>query len=225
MKQTLHKELTNILFLVLIVAAAVIIYLLSRGESGSAQTRTQSAEASASAELAQENTPEPIELQPGVPEAVFETFLTTSEVVSSEALDRTANTYVVTYDEASQLKGTLRYELREDCVSSVEVTFLLPTKFKSSEYRYPKALTYSANQALERALPEGLPAVLSEVMPAACEGGALQQSNVRFWAEQALLLKKDGAKFEDEESGYRFLAYRSQEGSAQKLVCVLFLDE
>ena len=225
MKQTLHKELTNILFLVLIVAAAVIIYLLSRGESGAAQTRTQSAEASASAELAQENTPEPVEKQPGVPEAVFETFLTTSEVVSSEALDRTAHTYVVTYDEASQLKGTLGYELREGCISSVEISFLLPVKFKTSVFRYPKALIYSANQALERALPEGLPDLLSDVMPAACEDDALQQSSVRYWAEQALLLKKTGDKFEDTEAGYRFLAYRSLEGTVQKLVCVLFLDE
>ena len=225
MKQTLRKELTNILFLVLIVAAAVIIYLLSRGESGSAQALARSAEASATAQQAQENTPEPIKQQPGVPEAVFETYLTTSEVVSSEALDRTANTYVVTYDEASQLKGTLRYETREGCVSSVEISFLLPVKFKSNDYLYPKALVYSANQALERALPEGLPNVLSDVMPAASASGVLQQSNVRFWAEQALLLKKDGAKYEDEKSGYRFLAYRSKEGSAQTLVCVLFLDK
>lgn len=225
MKQTLHKELTNILFLVLIVAAAVIIYLLSRGESGAAKTSALGAAESSATQQVQENTPEPVEKQPGVPEAVFETYLSSSEVVSSEAWDRTAHTYIVTYDKASQLKGTLRYELREGCISSMEISFLLPVKFKTSVFQYPKALIYSANQALERALPEGLPDLLSDVMPAACEGDALQQSSARFWAEQALQLKKTGDKFEDTESGYRFLAYRSQEGSVQKLVTVLFLDE
>lgn len=225
MKQTLHKELTNILFLVLIVAAAVIIYLLSRGESGATKTSVQSATESASAQQPQEDTPEPVEKQPGVPEAVFETCLSSSEVVSSEAWDRTAHTYVVTYDKASQLKGTLRYELREGCISSVEISFLLPIKYKTSVFRYPKALTYSANQALERALPDGLPDLLSDVMPAACEDDALHQSSVRYWAEQALLLKKTGDKFEDTEGSYRFLAYRSLDGTVQKLVCVLFLDE
>ena len=224
MKQTLRKELVNILFLILIVAAAVIIYLLSRGEANSTQTASRIKDSSENMQKAKKVTPEPIEKQAGVPEAVFETFLASSDVISAEARNRTENLYVITYDDASQLQGTLLYELREGCISSVEISFPLPVKFKTSQFRYPKALIYSANKALERALPKGLPEVLCEVFPAACEDDELQQSSVRFWAEKALVLKSVGAKFEDKESGYRFLAYRSQEGSAQKLVCVLFLD-
>ena len=38
MKQALRRELTNIVFLILIVASAVVIYLLSRAEDGDRAT-------------------------------------------------------------------------------------------------------------------------------------------------------------------------------------------
>ena len=46
MKQTLRRELTNIVFIVLIVASAVVIYLLSRAENGG-QAKADSPETTA----------------------------------------------------------------------------------------------------------------------------------------------------------------------------------
>ena len=222
MKETFKRELTNILFLVLIVAAAVIIYLLSRGPTAGTQIAAQAAIATP-APAAPSDTPQPTEKPLGVPESVFLTHLASSDVYSSERAAQGPRSYVVAYNESTLISAKLQYELKDGCISSVELTFLLPEKYKTKGSTPSQRILYDTAKQLERTLPEGLPAVLCDVMPACCEGDTLQASNVRYWAEQALMLKKTGDKFEDKVEDYRFLAYRSKDKSTQELVCVLIL--
>ena len=222
MKETLKRELTNILFIVLIIAAAIFIYLLSREQTGGAQV-AQSATSTATPALPSDS-PQPTAKPLGVPESIFLTYLSSSNAVSAV---RTAEerTYVVTSNESPIVKATMRYELTNDCVTSVEFTFPLPAVYKTKGRSLPQRLLYDNAKQLEKALPEGLPAVLCDLMPAACEGDTLRQSNVRYWAEQAVSLKKVGDKFEDKATVYQFLSYRSKGKTSQELVCVLLLSE
>ena len=222
MKQALRRELTNIVFLILIVAAALVIFLLSRtgGESPVpkvAQTATAT------------DTPAPAEAtatQPasrGVPESVFQTFLATSDVFSAKQDRRDARVYVLTYGKSPSIAAHLRYEVLGGSVSSVELTCPLPVKYKDKGKTSIEAYLYETSQEQERALSGAVRVLLSEVLPASCADDALQRSTVRYWAEQAMLLAKIGDDFEDTLHGYRFLAYRKQGEDAQELVCVLYL--
>lgn len=96
MKQALRRELTNIVFLILIVASAVVIYLLSRAEDGdratpiSPETTSVQGAQTESLQTGPDETPAPTSAAEatasvrGVPEAVFQTHLATSELYSAK---------------------------------------------------------------------------------------------------------------------------------------------
>lgn len=222
MKQTLRRHLTNIVFLVLIVAAALAIYLLSRAENGA--LASIGAQVTAAAE-----TPAPTEAVKeiadplGVPEAVFATHLAASEVFTAEQDHKDERAYELSYGESPPVTAQLRYEVQNGCVSSIELTFALPGVYKDKGKTSIEAYLYEASKKLELALPDAVRAVLSDVLPASDAKDELQTSSVRYWTEQAMQLKKVGDDFEDVLSGYRFLAYRSQGETAQELVCILYL--
>ena len=65
---------------------------------------------------------------------------------------------------------------------------------------------------------------LSHLLPAADAKDELQDSFVRYWTEQVMLLKKTGDDFKDTQGGYRFLAYRRDGDVFPELVCVLYLS-
>lgn len=227
MKQTLQKEWKNILFLVLIVAAAIVIYLLSRGESASAQPAQPTAQNTTAKDTAQE-TPvatEPIRQQPGVTEGVFKTYLSMSDVIDSEPLDLPNNTYIVSYRKAITVRARLKYELTDGCISSVELAFPLPKEMKQRSNRYPEALIYDANAALKRALPKGVPDVLCDVISAACSERIIYKKTIRAWAKTALSLEGTEDKVEEQESGCRFVAYRTMENNVEQLVCAFYLSQ
>ena len=104
MKQILQRQLTNIVFLVLIVAAALTIYVLSRSEKSTSLAVTPSA--------AQTATPAATQQQKsatrGVPESVFATYLATNEVFSADKSRRDSREYALTYGDSPQIKATLR---------------------------------------------------------------------------------------------------------------------
>ncbi len=222
MRQELRRQITNIVFVALIVAAAVAIYLLSRteraGESPSVQT------VSAAASPTPTETAERQSASRGVPDAVFETYLATSEVFSAEREEGDERRYAIRYGTSPQVSAALRYETQDGCVSSVELTFSLPASYENKGNSEIEAYLSEVSQALERALPDAVRALLEDMLPACDAQDALTAASARYWAEQALQLSKAGDDFEDSLSGCRFLAYRSQNGDVQELVCVLFLS-
>ena len=227
MKQALRREFTNIVFLILIVAAAVVIYLLSRAET--AATAEQPAETTAiiaadeeeaqasTTAAAEKNTPR------GVPEAVLLTHLATSETFSADEDGHNKRTFAITFGDAPPVETSLRYELQDDCISSMEITFAIPMVPKDKGKTKIDAYLYESAQTLVRIHGDAVLAILGDALPATDAKDELQISSVRFWVEQALLLKKNGDKFEDTQGGYHFLAYRSQGEVSQELICVFYL--
>ena len=133
MKQTLRNQLTNIVFLVLIVSAALAIYLLSRADG---ETAAQTATPIATERATESATPAPSGTETkqssarGVPESVFTTYLATSEVFSVEKSRHHAREYSLTYGDSSKIKSTLIYEVIDGNLSSVEIDFPVLEEYK-----------------------------------------------------------------------------------------------
>jgi hypothetical protein len=222
MKQTLRGQLTNILFLVLIVAAALTIYFLSRAEDGgTAATPTQTVAPTATPVAT------PAEKKKtssrGVPESVFTTYLATAEAFTADENRHGKRSYTLTYGKSPQVTATLQYEVLEGSVSSVEVDVPLPAEYKKKGSTSIDHYLYENAGKQKQAVSEALLAILSDLLPASDAEDELQLSSVRYWAEQAMLLKKTGDDFEDTLGGYHFLAYRSEEEALQTLICILYL--
>jgi len=235
MKQTLRRELTNIVFLVLIVAAAVVIYLLSRAEiaalspdatptpavENSSAQAGEDAEETASVNLSEHEENKPTTR--GVPESVFETHVLSSDLFAADQSGGNKHTYTLTWNGESEMEATLTFELREGCVSSLELSFPLPEVFKGKPKNDVEKYILEASENLASANAEAIPVLLTDLLPASDALGGLQQTSIRFWTDEALLLKKPGDKFEDTLDGYHFVAYRRQGDTMQELVCILFL--
>jgi len=172
MKQALRREFTNIVFLILIVAAAVVIYLLSRAET--VDTAEQSAETTAiiateeeqaeasTTDTAEKNTPR------GVPEAVFLTHLATSETFTATEEGHDKHTFALAFGDAPKVEATLRYELLDGCISSIEVTFALPVVPKDKGKTEIEADLFENEQALVRVHGDAVLALLGDALPATC---------------------------------------------------------
>ncbi|MEZ4626701.1 MAG: hypothetical protein R2912_00845 [Eubacteriales bacterium] len=155
MKQTLRRELTNIIFLVLIVAAAVVIYLLSRAENraqapdasptpaSETASKQTSEETNATDSSEPTNTPEESSTTRGVPESVFKTHLLSSDLYSAKPVRNKSTTYTLIWNESEQSEVLLTYELRNGDLSSLEITFQLPEVFRAN----PRAILKSALQS------------------------------------------------------------------------------
>lgn len=224
MKQTLRGQLTNILFLVLIVAAALTIYFLSRAEDGAAAASTQTATpavsaATASPSDAQQKKP----ASRGVPESVFTTYLATAEAFTAEKSRHGSRDCTLRYGKSPEITATLRYEVLEGNVSSVEIEVPLPAEYKKKGKTSIDQYLYENAGKQTQAISEALLAILSDLLPASDAADELQLSSVRYWVEQSMLLKKAGDDFEDTLGGYHFLAYRSEEEDQQTLICTLYL--
>lgn len=235
MKQTLRRELTNIVFLLLIVAAAVAIYLLSRAESktlppeatptpsveiSSAQSGEDAEQtSSAGASDADENKP----TTRGVPESVFKTHLLSSKLYSAEQERGQETAYTITVDGETPIVAALSYELQNDCISSLEITFQLTEVIKGkSKVGIEQYVQDSSDQYVIES-SEAIAGLLADLLPASDLKGELQQTSIRFWTDQTVLLKKPGDKFEDTLDGYHFIAYRRQGEVLQELVFILYL--
>lgn len=225
MKETITRQLTNIVFLVLIVAAALAIFFLSRTE--------HSASALAGAQAV---TPSPAVTAPtpsepavkksstdGVPESVFTTYLATNGVFSADKSRNNSRKYTITYGESPQVTAAMRYELVDGCLSSVEITFPLPETYKKKGKTTIEAYLYETALAQQSALQDAVHAILNDLLPACDAKSELQLSSVQYWVEQAMQLDKVGDDFEDVLGGYHFLAYRSQGETQQELICILYL--
>lgn len=226
MKQTLRRELTNILFVVLIVAAAIVIFLLSRGERAHVATSASTAiPAAASLETPDpEKTTTPKPATRGVPESVFLSHLETCNLFTTKPIPGQQMAYNLFFSESSRIYATLRYELEQGLISTVEIKFTLPAVKKANEIAWLERTLVNTKQALDLLQTDIMQEILGDLLPASVATEELQQASVRYWVDQALLLKKDGDDFEDTQNGLRFLSYRNQGETAPVMICVLFLS-
>jgi len=224
MKQALRGQLTNILFLVLIVASALTIYFLSRAENGNDSASAQAATPAVSAATA---TPSDAQQKKsssrGVPESVFTTYLATTEAFTADKSRHGSRNYTLTSGESPEVSATLRYEVLEGNVSSVEVDVPVPAEYKKKGSTSIDNYLYENAGKQKQATSDALLAILGDLLPASDAKDELQLSSVRYWAEQAMLLKKAGDDFEDTLGGYHFLAYRSEEDGQEILISILYL--
>ncbi len=222
MKQTLRNQLTNIVFVVFIVAAALAIYLLSRSDSGAVAPTTTPG-------VTETATPTPTETDTqksstrGVPESVFTTYLATNEVFSADKSRRNSREYALSYGDSPNIEATLRYEVLEGNLSSIEIVFPLLEEYKNEGKTDIEKYLYKTAQEQQLALQDALSAILGSLLPACDAEDELQLSSIRYWVEQSMLLKKVGSDFEDTLEGYHFLAYRSQGDTQQELICIFYL--
>jgi cytoskeletal protein RodZ len=236
MKQTLRRELTNIVFLVLIVAAAVVIYLLSRAEINALAPETSPTptvetaasqageEAEATASVAPGEEDKSSSTTRGVPESVFETHLKSSSLYTAEHKGGKKTAYTITWEGDPPVEAALVYELIDGKLSSLEITFQLPAPFKGKPTTEIEKRLFEASDKGTRATEEAIPELLSDLFSASDARSELQQTSIRFWTDQILFLKKPGDKFEDSLGGYHFIGFRRQGDILQELVCILFLS-
>ena len=235
MKQTLRRELTNIVFIVLIVASAVVIYLLSRAENAEPATATApetTAAQNAQTEAAQTESTEMPESASeaeakastrGVPEVVFQTHLATSDLFSAKQNGHKKE-YEITYGDEETITANMTYQLENGSIATVEFTFALPYQPDSKSKSEIDARLREIAEEKTHVLSDAIGELLGDLLPAADAKDELQDSFVRYWTEQVMLLKKTGDDFKDTQGGYRFLAYRRDGDVFPELVCVLYLS-
>ena len=217
MKQAIRRNLTNIIFLVLIVSAALAIYLLSRGSGGAAPLPAVTAETPTPAASV---SPSPR----GVPEAVFTTHLQTSSAFTASVSEKDSRTWTLEYGKDPAVTALLLYEVRNGCVASLEVTFYVPATYSENAKSAIEQYLYEASKTKSAAMPNAVRAVLGDLLPACDAESGLTGVTARYWAEQAVLLDKQGADFEDSQAGCHFIAYRAARSDIELLVCTLSFE-
>lgn len=220
MKLWMKKQLTNIVFLVLIVAAALTIYLLSRATPTDAAAQAQDTapisspvpSASPSAEVR------------GVPEAVLRTHLASSELYAAKASEEDGSAWTLTLNDSPAFSADVLYTVQNGAVTSMEVTFALPSAYDDKGTTSIDQYLHETSKKQAEALPGGVRAILSDLFPACDIAERLSLTSTRYWAEQALLLEKPGEDFKDTQNGCRFYALRTTKGKSDVLICTLFLE-
>ncbi len=218
MQSWLKKQLTNIVFLVLIVAAALTIYLLSRtsppAASATVRSDTPAPAPTASATAAPR----------GVPEAVFKTHLQSSELYQAEASPENNRAWTLAIGGSPEVGTQLLYAVDGGCVSSLEISFRLPRVYEDEGDTGIDRFLYEASQMQSDAVPDAVRVLLGDLLPASDAEDRLNVVTARYWAEQALLLEKQGDDFKDTQSGCRFIALRTERNDSDVLVCTLFFE-
>ena len=223
MKQFFSKQLTNIVFLVLIVAAALTIYLLSRAESepGAAIFGTVTATPAPSPSPLASETPKPR----GIPESVWKTHLESSSRFTANGSQIDPHAWTLHVGKSNEVRARLFYSVENGCVSTLELSFKLPKAYKKSDSKSGiEKYRYEASVQQREDLKSAARMLLGDLFPT-CDGeDRLQATTTRYWAEQALLLEKAGEDFEDTVEDCRFLAYITEQEKENRLVCCLFFE-
>jgi hypothetical protein len=218
MKAWIGKQLTNIVFLVLIVAAALTIYLLSRsnpiGDAPSGQTAAPSASPTASEEI----------FRRGVPEAVFRTHLQTSALYAADMAGADDREWTLLYGDSPTVTSHALYAVSDGCVSALEVSFDLPEVYEDEGDTAIDRYLYESSKQNPDAAAEAVRSLLGDLLPACDAEDRLSPITARNWAEQAVLLEKPGDDFKDTQDGCRFTALRTERSGTETLVCSLFFE-
>lgn len=238
MKRFLKEQLLNIVFLVLIVAGALTIYFLSRAQqtpdasgsneaaestatpdSNSASSDESDAAASPSAAADEARRPK------GVPEAVFKTYLSTSELFDAAVSADDPHVWTLVYGEDPPVNIALQYTVDDDAVSSLELAFSLPPEYDEKSESGIERYLAQAEGRLNEARAKAVRALLPELLPACDLNDVLSNASIRIWAEETLRISSADDDYTQKSDGCTFYAYQIQHDERDVLVCLLILDQ
>lgn len=213
MKRLLAKQFLNIVFVVLIVAAALLIYFLSRSE--------QRADASVSPSASTVVTPEPKAIFSGVPEEVLLTHLITAEAFSAVPAEDGDRAWVLTVGESPSVKARFSYEVELGAVTSFQLSLLLPSEKNAKSSSSIDQKLSSAQDELQAAWSQAVITMLNDLIPTCDADDAIPEATVYLWAVKASLLDNESESYTDKAGGGLFLAYVIASADGLSLVCTL----
>ena len=226
MKRFLSKELLNIVFLVLIVAGALTIYFLSRSDpsqslaNGSA-TPAPAITPSASPGESQSAAPRP----QGVPEVVFATHLSSSELFLATADANDPRLWTLSYGDQPEVTCTLQFTVDGGSISSFELSVPMPPEYDEKSDSTIEQYLAGARDRIVEARADTVRTILCDLIPASDLNGVLSAANVRLWVEKALQVDSKNDDYNQKAEGCSFLAYQSLQEGQDVLVCLFFLED
>ena len=168
-------------------------------------------------------TPTPPKRPRGVPEAVFTTHLTTSELFSAQASADDPRVWTLTYGDSPEVSVSLQYTVDYGCVSSLELLFPQPQTFEKDSDSAIEQYLASAGDRISAARSEAIRALVTDLLPACDANDALSLANVRLWAEESLHISSDKDDYSQKSEGCSYLAYQSLQDEDNILVCLFFI--
>lgn len=221
MVRFLSKHVLDIVFLVLVVAAALTIFLLSRADQEAAAPSEESAAVSAEPVAATADKKQTASFR-GVPEDVFLTHLRSAEAYDAEPDG--LRKWTISFGESPFLTARLTYELDNCNISSVVLRFPLPQQTKSKKGSAIDKSVADSIKEFSLAQADAIRTLLADLLPACDLDSTLTESEARAWAEDAIAVREEDKTYHDEKAGCQFLAYRSEENDAYVLYMALHLD-
>ena len=216
MRGFLKKEFRNIVFIVLVVAAALTIYLLSR----TAEPADASAENSAAAESTPPSeTDEPV--FSGVPEDVLLTHLLTAEVFSAEPSKDGDRAWLLSVGESPTLEARFSYTVERGAVAGFDLAFVLPAEASKKSGSAIDQYINANSAEIAAAWSGAIRTLLTDLVPACDADDAIAETTVRIWAEKAAALDAAGDSYTGSAGGGSFSAYITQSIDGLTLVCAL----
>jgi hypothetical protein len=222
MKRIISKQLVNIIFIVLVVGAALSIYFLSHAQSERADTPASPTPVSTDA--SSDNAGSSAYSLSGVPESVWLTHLESSDNFSATADPDVERAYSVSYGSAPTVTVQLSYTVDEGCVSSVELAFALPETDDYDSASSIEQFLASSDEAALDAQSDAVHVLLLDMIPACDAKDAVSISTVSLWVEKATQIQDEDDDYNAEENGVAFMAYRTQRKTVPVLICVFFMD-
>lgn len=222
MKRFLTRQLINVIFIVLVVGAALGIYFLSHAQAqSSALAASPSSEVSAAS--LQLDTPAPADCG-GVPESVWLTHLESADGFTAEPVSQAERTWSLSCGSDPTVSAELRYTVDGGCVSSVELAFAVPQIYDDDSDSAIERYLASSEEAALSARNDAIRTLLNDLLPACDANDAVPLSTVVLWAEKATQVEDSDDVYNDDENGVVFMAYRTQRQGDDLLICSFFMD-
>lgn len=224
MRNFLQKEFRNIVFIVLVVAAALAIYFLSRTVK-SAELAATPDPAQATAALQGDASAASEAVFSGVPEEVLLAHLLTAEAFSAEPAKDGDRTWILTVGESPKTSARFTYIVDRGAVTGFTLTLTLPVEASAkSKSGIDQALAASEAER-KAAWSRAVAALLTDLLPACDADDAISISTVRDWAQKASAFDSESNSFADEAGGALFDAYITNSDDGLALACVLAAQE
>ncbi len=222
MKSLVSKQLLNIIFIVLVVGAALLIYFLSHTQaqsSGDVASASPSPKATvgladASASL----------YQGGVPESVWLTHLQTGTDFTAKPSSDGERVWSLSCETTPVVSAQLSYTVDGGHVSSVELALALPETVDCDSDSTIEQYLASSDETALSAQGDAVRILLTDLLPACDAADAVSLATVSLWAEKTAQIKDEGDDYSAKENGVAFMAYRTQRKSVSFLICSFFID-
>ena len=223
MRSFLQKEFRNIVFIVLVVAAALAIYFLSR----TVKSVELAATPEPAAETAWENgssAASSISFS-GVPEEVLLAHLLTAEAFSAEPATDGDRTWILAVGESPKTSARFSYTVERGAVTGFTLTLTLPVEASAKSKSGIDQALAAADDERQAAWSQAVIKLLTDLLPACDADDAISISKVRDWAQKASAFDSESDAFADEAGGALFDAYITNSDDGLALACVLAAQE